>query len=495
MKLIWQKLLKQVNSENPRIVVILIFALLTSLWSFVGFWSWWERSTIIDTNTAVLEQLSNAVQEQTNGFFQQAETSLVVAADWMGKHPGKDPGITPDFVELVDKLRAASNDLLTLRMITRLGELRSIPDRGPAYRADVADRDYFRAQIDEKTRGLFIGAPVVGRISQKWGIPMSIRVDRAGADIAILVAVIELNRISASFEAQRVKPRGTIAIVHLDGTLLYRSPMDQTSFGKRIAPESEWSRFLALPPKGSMMVEKGPVDEVSRMVFYSRSANYPLLVLVTAGLDDMLAPWKLHVRVLCTVAVLVSIFILGLAYTLLRSMASELGVKRELERLMLTDPLTGIGNRRLLTRRIEEEVFRADRYGRALTAAFFDLDHFKQVNDTYGHEVGDIVLIRVALTLAACIRQTDHIGRFGGEEFVVLLAETAIDDALILVERMREAVTQLEIPELPQRITISAGLAQWQSGESPEALLQRSDRALYRAKAEGRNSSFVDIAG
>ena len=173
----------------------------------------------------------------------------------------------------------------------------------------------------------------------------------------------------------------------------------------------------------------------------------------------------------------------------------ELEVSRrtaQLEQLMLTDPLTGIGNRRLLTIRLEEEVLRAHRFRRPLTAVFFDVDRFKRVNDTYGHAIGDLVLIHVAESLKANLRECDMLGRFGGEEFVVLLIETGIDDAIKIAERMRLAVSGIQLPEVVKQITVSAGLAELKSGETAEALLQRSDRALYRAKKSGRNCCLVD---
>jgi len=177
---------------------------------------------------------------------------------------------------------------------------------------------------------------------------------------------------------------------------------------------------------------------------------------------------------------------------LMRAMTSEEKSRRELEHLMLTDPLTGVGNRRMLRLQLDEEILRAQRYSRALTAVFFDLDHFKRVNDTYGHKVGDSVLTRVAESLSSNLRQSDHIGRFGGEEFVVLLTETGIEEAMTLVERMRAAVAAIQMPEMQGQITISAGLAQWRPGESGDMLLHRSDRALYRAKESGRNRSHTD---
>jgi diguanylate cyclase (GGDEF)-like protein/hemerythrin-like metal-binding protein/PAS domain S-box-containing protein len=158
-----------------------------------------------------------------------------------------------------------------------------------------------------------------------------------------------------------------------------------------------------------------------------------------------------------------------------------------LEQLILTDPLTGVGNRRFLDTRINEEVIRAKRYGHPLTAAFFDVDHFKSINDVHGHQVGDKVLSSVAACLKSCLRECDLLGRYGGEEFVVLLVETGIQDAMTITERMRLAVNGLTIAGIPERIGISAGLAELGPTDGPEELLTRSDGALYEAKGTGRN--------
>ena len=164
----------------------------------------------------------------------------------------------------------------------------------------------------------------------------------------------------------------------------------------------------------------------------------------------------------------------------------------QLEQLMLTDPLTGIGNRRMLTLRLEEETQRAHRTQRPLTAVFFDLDHFKRINDTYGHAAGDAVLIKVAEALKSCNRDYDLLGRFGGEEFVMVLLETNMDNAMKLAERARAAISKLQIQDLPEQITISAGMAELRPNETWELLLQRSDAALYRAKKAGRNCVQAD---
>ena len=164
----------------------------------------------------------------------------------------------------------------------------------------------------------------------------------------------------------------------------------------------------------------------------------------------------------------------------------------QLEQLMMTDPLTGIGNRRFLYSRLDEEVVRARRYRHPLTAVFFDVDHFKRVNDGYGHGVGDLVLARVAAGLKAGLRECDIVGRVGGEEFVVLLIETGLDEALRLAERLRLAVSALAMPEMTRTVTVSAGLAELRLDEAGQALLRRADQALYRAKGAGRDCCQVD---
>ncbi|MBI4984816.1 MAG: GGDEF domain-containing protein [Rhodocyclales bacterium] len=166
----------------------------------------------------------------------------------------------------------------------------------------------------------------------------------------------------------------------------------------------------------------------------------------------------------------------------------------QLEKLMMTDPLTGVGNRRYLNGRLEVEIERAHRYQRALTAVFLDLDHFKHVNDTYGHAVGDLVLVKTAETLQRCLRECDILGRVGGEEFIALLPDTPLEQAATAVERWRAEFAALSVGEHGVKVAVSAGIAQLAPEEEGEALLKRCDEALYRAKNEGRNCVRLSLA-
>lgn len=165
-----------------------------------------------------------------------------------------------------------------------------------------------------------------------------------------------------------------------------------------------------------------------------------------------------------------------------------------LEQESITDPLTGIFNRRHLDRRLQEEVLRCQRYNLRLAVLLVDIDHFKKVNDTWGHQIGDLVLKHVSRIFVDVLRQTDMVARFGGEEFVILLPHTPEPESFALAERLRKTVekspllfvaegTQAEIP-----ITISIGSACLLSeNDSAFDLLERADKAMYRAKKEGRN--------
>jgi two-component system cell cycle response regulator len=153
----------------------------------------------------------------------------------------------------------------------------------------------------------------------------------------------------------------------------------------------------------------------------------------------------------------------------------------------LTDPLTGVGNRRRLEQALALEINRAERTGGPLCAFMADLDHFKRVNDTYGHEVGDKVLCAFGDLLRRCTRATDIVARFGGEEFVVLMPATDLAQAVVIAERIREAFASCPVAPLADPATASFGVAALVAGQHGPLLLQRADRALYAAKQAGRN--------
>jgi len=160
--------------------------------------------------------------------------------------------------------------------------------------------------------------------------------------------------------------------------------------------------------------------------------------------------------------------------------------KKRIELLSITDELTGIYNRRKLELEIEHELSRANRYQNSLALIVIDIDLFKQVNDTYGHQVGDKVLISVANLIKDNIRRSDFLARWGGEEFIIMCTQTALTGALSLAEKVRGLIEVCNMGEVGS-ITASFGVAEYRQNESAESFFRRADTLLYKAKEAGRN--------
>ena len=163
----------------------------------------------------------------------------------------------------------------------------------------------------------------------------------------------------------------------------------------------------------------------------------------------------------------------------------------EAERLSQTDDLTKLHNARYLRQYLVTELKRARRYGSPVCAFFLDLDDFKQVNDRHGHLVGSHVLMEMAAVILSSVRDTDVVARYGGDEFVVVLPETGLDQALYVAERVRERISRHEFTggrALHLRLTASFGVASFPAhAHSPQQLIARADTAMYEAKAARKN--------
>jgi two-component system cell cycle response regulator len=236
----------------------------------------------------------------------------------------------------------------------------------------------------------------------------------------------------------------------------------------------------------------GGMEVLDRLRAHEELAAMPVIMLTAAGDHDLMLealrrgahdylrkpfdPAELDARVLAALRVK-------------RLHNALLEANRRLARQALTDDLTGLANRRHGVHQLEREVALCVRHGRLLALLRVDVDHFKSINDSYGHETGDQVLVEVARRLEAGVRGGDELARWGGDEFVAILPDTDRAGALRAAERLRASVAEAPIAaagqELP--VTISVGWAHW-AGDTPDDLLARADRALYRAKDQGRDT-------
>ncbi|MDP1563495.1 MAG: GGDEF domain-containing protein [Pirellulaceae bacterium] len=169
--------------------------------------------------------------------------------------------------------------------------------------------------------------------------------------------------------------------------------------------------------------------------------------------------------------------------------------KTKLLEVATTDPLTRLGNRRLM----ESELFRRlaihRRYGTPFSVLLIDVDHFKSINDNHGHDIGDRVLQALARTIPATLRDVDLLFRMGGEEFLAVLPDAPLNNAVIAANRIQESINGMVVASNDRllSITVSQGLAEVQCHEEVESLLKRADQALYAAKRNGRNTFFMDL--
>jgi diguanylate cyclase (GGDEF)-like protein len=192
---------------------------------------------------------------------------------------------------------------------------------------------------------------------------------------------------------------------------------------------------------------------------------------------DLVARLKLHLKV--------------------KRLQDELVLKNAtLERLSTVDALTGLRSRRFVDEVLNVEFLRARRYRTPLSVIMADIDHFKKVNDSYGHQAGDAVLRGVGEMIRCMVRSTDVAGRYGGEEFIVIQPQSAADGSATLAGRFRQAVeaAHFEVPgHAPLQVTMSFGVSEYRREHtSPEDLVADADRALYAAKDQGRNRVVVD---
>ena len=161
-------------------------------------------------------------------------------------------------------------------------------------------------------------------------------------------------------------------------------------------------------------------------------------------------------------------------------------LEEELRRTAMTDRLTGAFNRLKFDEIMAIELNRARRYKRPLTLSIFDIDDFKRINDTFGHAVGDIVLVELTKIVKSMVRESSYLFRWGGEEFVILLPEISVEGAAVQAERIRKEV-ETHAFAVAGRVTVSFGMAEFRRDDTVDSIVKRADEALYRAKERGKN--------
>ena len=477
-----------------RLLVIGISLALVATWVSIGYFAIESREARIAEEQRVLARIARVVQEQTHSLFSLIDYFLVSADLWFQNHPEADPRHDPDFLALVATFRAKTNGLANIRLVSATGGLYYLGKTGNEPLADVSDRDYYQAQMQPATQGFFIAKPVLSRVTGLWGLPISYPLKSAPNGMAVLFAAIENRVLTQPFEDARTRPNGTIIVSHRDSTVLFHSP-DEMAIGKSMGNSELWRERLPVAPEGGYRVKKGTLDGRPRIVAYNTVPDYPLVVIASSVTDEVLEDWQNKTFALFGLGALATFCCLLVLWRLKLSVTQFESIRRKFEEQANTDDLTQIPNRRYFVRQSTSEIERSLRYRRELSLLIYDVDHFKEVNDAFGHETGDQLLKSITEAVNKELRTTDMQGRLGGEEFGVVLPETNKAEAFDVAERLRKRVEDLVLhgqdgSEI--HVTVSIGISELPShGETLDQLMSRADKALYQAKESGRNRVAV----
>ncbi|HTY04564.1 MAG TPA: sensor domain-containing diguanylate cyclase [Rhodocyclaceae bacterium] len=359
--------------------------------------------------------------------------------------------------------------------------------------ADInyADREYFRRH--QAGEDLVVGELIMSRTLGRRGTTVSRAIRSPRGELkGVVLVTLESQHFMQLIQRIRRSPNQAVSVLRLDGAVFVRSP--EVELGARF-PRAEVLERVAHAGSGTYFEARGAVDGLPRLLAFEAIDDFPLVVVASQSRDEVLAPWWTFTAFVAG-GLVITLSALGLAAVFVFKSAAETEIlQAELERQAHTDSLTGLLNRRHFLTLAEKELSRAERYGGPVAVLMMDIDHFKKINDTYGHQIGDEVLQRLAERCRLELRDIDAIGRMGGEEFAVLLPQTEADVALEVAERLRQVIAETAVPldrGLPLHFTVSIGVAATR-GAVPniDTLLSQADDALYEAKDAGRNRIAV----
>ncbi|QHN04495.1 GGDEF domain-containing protein [Granulicella sp. WH15] len=311
------------------------------------------------------------------------------------------------------------------------------------------------------------------------------------AFVLVHSAILELYEKGIRISRFGLVLMGLYLVTHVYFTYVHDSHQMRLVFGSiLIAAQATQSGLLLLRPQRGMRMPSWSTAFLC-LSFAAYNLVRSVIVAIRGVPQDIFAPSLL--QFISIIVMLGSS--LGIGFGFFWMTTAKL--RHMLERLAATDPLTGVFNRRMFRELCEREVARSLRSGEPFSLLVADLDHFKQVNDRHGHLAGDEVLRAIAECIQSELRSSDILGRWGGEEFVVLLPTCTSETAFAVAERLRVRVEALDLPSRDEegtpirvtiRVTISLGVAVFRgSADTLDAVFRRSDMALYRAKRSGRN--------
>jgi diguanylate cyclase (GGDEF)-like protein len=367
-----------------------------------------------------------------------------------------------------------------------------------------SDREYFIFHMNHEDRNAHIGLPIKSRSTGDWVIPVSRRINLPdGRFGGVALATIPVQYLLNFYTRFDIGTQGEILLGTQDGILLAQRPLAEDSIGRNIRNSNIISEHIGRNKYGvAVLVAE---DGVKRLYSYKRLGKYPLFITAALSYEDILMSWRTE-TLLQSIGVLILVGMLAwLGQRLvnqikLRSQAQQkllaareklVEMNKTLKKMALEDSLTGVANRRQFDATLSNEYSRARRERQSLALLMLDVDHFKKYNDNYGHPAGDACLKKIGKVIQMN-RPGDLSARYGGEEFAILLPHTDLWGAISVGEKICQDVRDLHIPHNGNPVgivTISVGVQAVvpDSESNLHDLISAADKALYTAKARGRN--------
>lgn len=532
-----------VASDARLLVKYVLIATLISLLviSLAGLALWQEKQRYRERASVATQNIARLLDQQLAAVFDKIDvmlhTSQLLYADM-----AKSGRIEPD---KLNRHLAQQESLLPEVLSFRIADKDGIVRYGKAVSRDapisLSDRAYFIQARALGDAGMVVQGPILARISNKWVIVLARRLNAPDGSFAgVVYANLACDYFEKVLSLASLGPRGAATIRGSDLALVSRVPDTKNAAGSKEVSR-QLSEAILTRPDGGEYIAVTKLDGIERSNAYRRLKDYPFYVIVGLATADYLGGWKeyaLGVEGLTGLTLLIIWLAMAWVFRTQRDLnedivkrtqiskeleqaLAELEVRRkaleevnqtlelkvsertaelckanfELARLARRDALTRLGNRLAADEHLHEEFLRMKRTGGCYSLLLVDIDNFKQVNDNHGHELGDTVLKHIARVLNDSCRATDFVARFGGEEFLVILPNTAADHAWLVAEKMREAAASTEVAPVGV-VTVSIGVACAARADADEIVaLRRADINLYKAKANGRNQVADDESG
>jgi diguanylate cyclase (GGDEF)-like protein len=321
-----------------------------------------------------------------------------------------------------------------------------------------------------------------------------------GSFDGVAMVTVDAAYFVSGYEPSKLGARGVLGVVGTDGVFRARRTGESIFAGDRVDYRSVVT--ATGDADTSAMSSINAWDGVRRYTSARQLYDFPLAVIVGLSEDEQLAPAYRRIRLYLwlaaagNVVLVLVIAALGrlswrLAESQRRESVANIAHAERVEYLAYHDKLTALANRSLFSRLLDQSIHQARRYERKFALLFLDLDRFKQINDTLGHEAGDQVLQEVARKLRTCLRDSDTVARLGGDEFVVLLPELAeVKFAATVAQKILSAVARpFRLVGNEFSVTVSIGISTFpDDGQDEQTLMKNADIAMYQAKAEGKNN-------